>query len=96
VLPLGRRAGRGTAGDFRAFNVALFSRTVNGLLLTHVSFAGLAFALQAVHQLFDVRVPESTFACVWFVLLGFVNTTYVLAGIPRQWDRAEPDTKTRT
>src|SRR6266540_1011498 len=47
VLPVGGRAARPAPGDFRAFNVMLFTRTVSALVITHVLYAGLAFALQA-------------------------------------------------
>jgi hypothetical protein len=76
-------------GDFRPFNLMLFARTALALLLTHVLYAGLCFALQAVEHLFDLRVPSQLYGQLWFVLLGVFNTAYVLAGIPDDWDRLE-------
>ena len=89
LLALAPLAGGAPRGDFRAFNLMLFSRTALALLLTHVLVAGLAFALAAVEHLFDVKVPESRYPQLWFALLGVFNTAYVLAGIPRDWDRLE-------
>jgi hypothetical protein len=87
LIALAPLAGRRPRGDFRAFNLMLFSRTALALLLTHVLCAGLCFALMAVKQLFDVPVPNDVYPKVWFVLMGVFNTAYVLAGIPRDWDR---------
>ena len=87
VLPAPDDAGRSRAGDFRAFNVLLFTRAFSGLVLTHVLLGGLAFALLALQKLFDVHVADWVFKGLWFVLLGVGNTFYVLAGIPARWDR---------
>ncbi len=76
-------------GDFRPFNLMLFARTALALLLTHVLYAGLSFALAAVEHLFDVRVPSQLYGQLWFVLMGVFNTAFVLAGIPPDWDRLE-------
>ncbi|HLK90946.1 MAG TPA: DUF4153 domain-containing protein [Polyangia bacterium] len=76
-------------GDFRPFNLMLFARTALALLLTHVLYAGLCFALAAVEHLFDVHVPSKLYGQLWFVLMGVFNTAYVLAGIPVDWDRLE-------
>jgi hypothetical protein len=89
LLALAPLAGPPPRGDFRAFNLMLFSRTALALLLTHVLVAGLAFALAAVQHLFDVKIPEALYPQLWFALLGVFNTAYVLAGIPRDWDRLE-------
>jgi hypothetical protein len=89
LLALAPLAGGAPRGDFRAFNLMLFSRTALALLLTHVLVAGLCFALAAVEHLFDVKVPESLYPQVWFAVLGVFNTAYVLAGVPRDWDRLE-------
>ncbi len=86
LAPLARSAPR---GDFRPFNLMLFARTALALLLTHVLYLGLCFALTAVEHLFDLHVPDRLYAQLWFVLLGVFNTAYVLAGIPRDWDRLE-------
>jgi hypothetical protein len=87
LVALAPLAGRRPRGDFRAFNLMLFSRTALALLLTHVLCAGLCFALMAVKQLFDVPLPNDVYPQLWFLLMGVFNTAYVLAGIPRHWDR---------
>jgi hypothetical protein len=86
LAPLARPAPR---GDFRPFNLMLFARTALALLLTHVLYVGLCFALAAVEHLFDLGVPDRLYAQLWFVLLGVFNTAYVLAGVPDDWDRLE-------
>jgi hypothetical protein len=86
LAPLARPAPR---GDFRPFNLMLFARTALALLLTHVLWAGLCFALAAIEHLFDVHVANELYPDLWFVLLGVFNTAYVLAGIPPDWDRLE-------
>jgi hypothetical protein len=86
LAPLTRPAPR---GDFRPFNLMLFARTALALLLTHVLYAGLCFALEAVQHLFDLQVPDRLYPQLWFVLLGVFNTAYVLAGVPRDWDQLE-------
>lgn len=74
-------------GDFREFNLLLFARTTTALVFTHVLFVGIAIAMEATKRLFDVRIEEHRFGQLWLVLMGVVNTAYVLAGIPRDWDR---------
>lgn len=91
LVPLARPAPR---GDFRPFNLMLFARTSLALLLTHVLWAGLCFALAAVEHLFDLQVPNRIYPQLWFVLLGVFNLAYVLAGIPRDWDRLEGQLET--
>jgi hypothetical protein len=86
LAPLARAAPR---GDFRPFNLMLFARTALALLLTHVLWAGLCFALAAVEHLFDLKVPDRLYPQLWFVLMGVFNTAYVLAGIPGDWDQLE-------
>jgi Domain of unknown function (DUF4153) len=89
LLALAPLAGRRPRGDFRAFNLMLFSRTALALLLTGVLQAGLSLGIAAVDHLFDVHVPSQIFGELWFVLMGVFNTAYVLAGIPRDWDKLE-------
>src|SRR6185312_7461912 len=67
LVPLVRPTPR---GDFRPFNLMLFARTTLALLLTHVLWAGLCFALAAVEHLFDLHVPNQLYPELWFVLLG--------------------------
>jgi Domain of unknown function (DUF4153) len=89
LLALAPLAGRRPRGDFRAFNLLLFSRTALALLLTGVLQAGLSLGIAAVDHLFDVHVPSQIYGELWFVLMGVFNTAYVLAGIPRDWDKLE-------
>jgi Domain of unknown function (DUF4153) len=87
LLALAPRVGPRPRGDFRAFNLMLFSRTALALLVTQVFYAGLSFALLALEHLFDFQAPDVLTGQMWFVILGVFNTAYALAGVPRDWDR---------
>jgi hypothetical protein len=87
LLALAPLAGPRPRGDFRAFNLMLFSRTALALLMTQALAAGLVFALFAAKRLFDVQIDDERGGQLWFALMGVFNTAFVLAGVPRDWDR---------
>ncbi len=78
--------GRGEVNGFWQFNKTLFLRIFTAGLFTGVLFAGLAIALAAVENLFEVHVPGERYAQLWMLLLGMFNTWFFLAGIPEDLD----------
>ncbi len=78
--------GRGEINGFWQFNKTLFLRMVTSLIFTMVLFAGLAIALAAVENLFEIPVPGERYGQLWIVLIGMFNTWFFLAGIPDALD----------
>jgi hypothetical protein len=83
--------GRGEANGFWQFNKTLFLRIFTAGLFTGVLFAGLAIALAAVENLFELHVPGERYAQLWMLLLGMFNTWFFLAGIPEDLDALEAE-----
>ncbi len=74
---------RGEENAFWQFNKTLFLRILSAALFTAVLYAGLALALAAVENLFDLSIPGKRYLQLWIVLTGLMTTWFFLAGIPR-------------
>ena len=81
---------RAEVRHFWEFNRQLFANFVAGALYGFVIFGGLAIALLAVDQLFDLNLDENIYARLYFVIFGFFLTFYFLWHTPREFD-AEPE-----
>lgn len=81
-------AGREING-FWQFNKTLFLRFLLSVLYSGALFLGLALALLAVDQLFNVDIKEERYGQLWFFMAGIFNTWFFLAGIPKNLDELE-------
>jgi hypothetical protein len=77
---------RGQVNGFWHFNKTLFLRLLTAGLFTAVLWAGLAIALAAVENLFDVTIHGKRYFQLWILLLGMLNTWFFLAGVPEDLD----------
>lgn len=74
--------GRGQVSGFWHYNRMLFLRLLTAALFSAVLYGGLAIALAAVENLFDLQVPGERYLQLWILLSGLFNTWFFLAGIP--------------
>ena len=71
---------------FWVFNKKLFLRILTSVLYTGVLYLGLALALLAIDQLFNVNIDEKLYPDIWFVLVGVFNTWFFLSGFPADYE----------
>lgn len=77
---------RNEVNGFWQYNKTLFLRLLTAFLFTVVLFAGLAIALAAIENLFELNVPGERYLQLWILLLGLFQTWFFLAGIPEDLD----------
>ncbi len=77
---------------FWQYNKTLFLRILVAVLFAHVVFAGLAFALAALDNLFGMHIPGKRYAELWVLVSGLFITWYFLAGIPKNLDECDAST----
>lgn len=75
-------AGRGNENGFWQFNKVLFIRVLAALLYSHVLFIGLALALLAMENLFNIDLNDRIYGRLWIFIIGIFNTLFFLSGIP--------------
>jgi hypothetical protein len=71
--------------SFWQYNKKLFLRILTSLLYTAVLYAGVALALLAIDQLFDVNLSYKWYADTWLLLVGVFNTWFFLSGFPADY-----------
>ncbi|MBN2089935.1 DUF4153 domain-containing protein, partial [candidate division KSB1 bacterium] len=84
--------GRNELNGFWQYNKTLCFRLLGSLIYTVVLFAGLAFALAALDNLFGIDVPGKRYGELAVLLFGVFNIWVFLAGIPRDLDAMEQET----
>lgn len=67
---------------FWQFNRILFIRFLTATLYSLVLFGGLALALLAIDQLFNVDLSEKPFIRLWCFIISVFNTWFFLSGVP--------------
>jgi hypothetical protein len=77
---------------FWQYNKTLLLRILMAALFAHVVFAGLAFALAALDNLFGMHIPGKRYGELWVLVSGLFTTWYFLAGIPKNLDELETST----
>ncbi|MCC6282577.1 MAG: DUF4153 domain-containing protein [Saprospiraceae bacterium] len=77
---------RRTVADFWEYNRRLFANFVVGATFTMILFAGLALAILAVDQLFDLNLSERIYARLFILLAGIFNTSYFLYHFPEKYE----------
>ncbi len=85
--------GRNELNGFWQYNKMLCFRLLGSLIYTIVLFAGLAFALAALDNLFGIDVPGKRYGELAVLLFGVFNTWVLLAGVPRDLDALEHETE---
>lgn len=83
VLPYWRVA---SVADFWEYNKQLLSNAVAAALYAFVMYAGLALAIFAVDQLFNLTIDGEVYAQLFVVITGLFATTYFLSDFPMQYD----------
>lgn len=68
--------------EFWEYNRQLFANLVVGGAFTLILYAGLALALLAVDNLFDLHFEERIYANLFVLLVGIFNTAYFLYHFP--------------
>nr|WP_315174987.1 DUF4153 domain-containing protein [uncultured Flavobacterium sp.] len=68
--------------EFWEFNKQLFLRIITAGLYSNVLYAGLALAIVAVKELFDLELDEKIFGYLFIAIAGPFNTLFFLNGVP--------------
>ena len=76
---------------FWNYNKGLFIRVIVSAIYSGVLYVGLIMALTALNVLFDVDIHEELYAEIWFVIVGFFNTWFFVAGLPKDLNELEND-----
>ena len=79
VAPFWRK---GELNGFWQYNKTIFLRALMSGLFAGVLFAGLAIALAALENLFNVEIPGKRYPELWTLITGLFATTFFLSGIP--------------
>lgn len=77
---------QGQINAFWQFNKSLFLRFLTAFLYSSVLYCGLAAAVLAVDQLFDVNIDGDTYGQLWVFIAGIFNTWFFLSGVPDNLD----------
>ncbi|ELR70189.1 hypothetical protein C900_03874 [Fulvivirga imtechensis AK7] len=76
---------------FWSYNKQLFLQILIAFFYALVLYGGLALAIAAVQNLFDVDVHERIYARLFFVVMGIFSMLYFLGGIPRREETYQAD-----
>jgi hypothetical protein len=68
--------------EFWEFNKQLFLRILTAGLYSGFLYGGLALAITAVKNLFNIEINDHVFGYLFFIIAGIFNTLFFLAGIP--------------
>jgi hypothetical protein len=74
---------------FWQYNQALFVRIATSLIFSGFLFLGFSLALRALEVLMGLRVPDSAYGDLGFLIAGVFNTWFFLAGVPGDFDSLE-------
>lgn len=74
---------------FWQFNKSLFLRLLLTILYSVVIYAGIALALLAVDQLFNVDVDGEYYLRLWIVIVGIFSVWFFLAGAPKHYRKLD-------
>ena len=79
-----------TTEEFWSFNKTLFLRIILSGLYSGVLYGGIAIAIVAVDNLFNIDFNK-IYAHIFFFLAGVFNTLFFLAGVPRSFIERETE-----
>jgi hypothetical protein len=83
---------RNQVNGFWQYNKILFLRILVSALFAQLVFAGLAFALAALDNLFGMQIPPERYGQLWVLSCSLFGTTFFMAGIPGDLDELEAST----
>ncbi|MGH7495142.1 MAG: DUF4153 domain-containing protein [bacterium] len=83
--------GRNELNGFWQFNKTLFLRFLTAALYSSVLFLGLALALLAIENLFEVNIKGERYGQLWALISGLFNTWFFLAGVPEDIEALEQE-----
>lgn len=81
--------GKKEANGFWQFNRILFIRFITSALYSAVLYIGLALALLAIDNLFNVHIDSKHYFRLWIFITGIFNTWFFLSGVPEDYDQLE-------
>lgn len=84
--------GRNELNGFWQYNKTLCFHLLGSLTYSIVLYAGLAFALAALENLFGINIPGKRYGELAVLMLGVFNTWVLLAGVPKDLDALEQAT----
>ncbi|MDN3671712.1 DUF4153 domain-containing protein [Flavobacterium branchiarum] len=76
--------------EFWEFNKQLFLRILTAGLYSIVLYSGLALAILAVDNLFNVEFNRNIYLYLFFIIVGIFNTIFFLSGIPETNNKEVP------
>jgi hypothetical protein len=82
---------RNELNGFWQFNKALFLRILTAALYSSVLYLGLALALLAIENLFEVNIKGERYGQLWALIAGLFNTWFFLAGVPEHLEALEQE-----
>lgn len=71
------------------FNKSLFIRILTSGVYSAVLFGGLALALLAIDNLFEVQIDDEYYFDLWLIIAGVFNTWFFLSGVPENTSALE-------
>lgn len=74
---------------FWQYNKSLFIRFITAALYSAVLFLGIALALMAIDNLFEVQINSKNYLQLWVIIAGVFNTWFFLAGVPSDFDELQ-------
>jgi hypothetical protein len=74
---------------FWHYNKIMFIRILTSILYSGFIYVGLIIALTSLNLLFDIKIHEELYFEIWVVVIGFFNTWFFVAGIPRDFDQLD-------
>jgi hypothetical protein len=74
---------------FWHYNKILFIRILTAILYSGFIYVGLIIALTSLNLLFDIKIHGELYGEIWVVVIGFFNTWFFVAGIPRDFDQLD-------
>jgi hypothetical protein len=80
---------RNEINGFWQYNKTLFIRTLAAALFTGVLYAGLALALLAIDNLFNIEIDEDIYTDLAAILFCIFATWFFLAGVPSDFEELE-------
>lgn len=82
-------AGKGSVNGFWQYNRTMAIRFLMTAVFAGVLYAGLAVALAALDNLFEINVPFKRYAGLWALIAGMFTPWFFLAGLPERLDELD-------
>ena len=82
---------KGNLNGFWQYNKVLFIQFITASLYSFVLFGGLALAIFATDQLFNLNINDELYGDLWVFLVGIFNTWFFLSGVPKNFDALDKE-----